>query len=345
MSRRPETRERLNQSSTRATDALRERVRAAFKDRTGPVAFATYSALRFVAFLFHIFPIDRNLETARLFGRIWWRIDRKTRERARVHLRESYGEEMSEQEVDRIALASMQQLVMLAVESMFTPRLVNEWTWARYVRMGEFSETLQVLLKGRGALLVTGHYGNWELTGHLLSLYGFEVVAIMRPLDNAYINGYVVRTRRAAGLELLDKKGAMQKAEGILHRGGALGFIADQDAGRKGMFVDFFGRKASTYKSIGLLAMSAEVPIIVGYARRISPRFRYELGVERIIHPHEWKDRDDPLEWITQEYTSAIEDFVRRDPAQYLWAHRRWKSRPRSERIQAGAKQSASASP
>jgi KDO2-lipid IV(A) lauroyltransferase len=77
--------------------------------------------------------------------------------------------------------------------------------------------------------------------------------------------------------------------------------------------------------------MAAEVPIIVGYARRISDRLRYELGVERIIYPDEWRDREDPLRWITQEYTSAIERFVRRDPEQYLWIHRRWKSRPRGE--------------
>ena len=102
--------------------------------------------------------------------------------------------------------------------------------------------------------------------------------------------------------------------------------------GRKGLFVDFFGVQASTYKSIGLLAMQAEAPIIVGCARRIGDRFRYELKVERVIQPDEWRDRDDPLHWLTQEYTSALERAVRRDPTQYLWLHRRWKSRPKSER-------------
>ncbi len=99
------------------------------------------------------------------------------------------------------------------------------------------------------------------------------------------------------------------------------------------MFVDFFGRKASTYKSIGLLAMEHEVPIIVGCARRTDVGYQYELCVNRIIRPEEWRDRDDPLMWITQEYSRAMEEFIRVAPEQYLWIHRRWKSRPKEERL------------
>ncbi|MHC4536804.1 MAG: LpxL/LpxP family acyltransferase [Planctomycetota bacterium] len=97
------------------------------------------------------------------------------------------------------------------------------------------------------------------------------------------------------------------------------------------MFVDFFGRRASTYKSIGLIAITNNIPIAVGYSRRIGNRFYFELGVTRIIFPHEWADKDDPLFWVTAEYTTAIEQFVREDPTQYWWLHRRWKHRPREE--------------
>jgi KDO2-lipid IV(A) lauroyltransferase len=117
----------------------------------------------------------------------------------------------------------------------------------------------------------------------------------------------------------------------VLESGAGLCFIADQNAGSKGLFVDFFGRQASTYKSIGLLAIHHEVPIIVGCARRLSDRFDYEIVVNRVIHPSEWTGRDDELMWITQEYTRAIEEFIRVDPSQYLWVHRRWKTRPKDE--------------
>ncbi len=300
------------------------------KRTPGLIMWFQYAAFRAAVFVFHMFPVDLNLRTARLIGLVWWRLIPRHRERARDHLRLAFGSALSEREIDRLALKSMQQLAMLAVEMMFTPRLVNEWTWARYLRAEDFREALELLIGGRGVILVTGHFGNWELSGQMLAVFGFEVVALMRPLDNVYLNRYLVRARETAGLRLLDKKGASEEAEAILRRGGAVGFIADQNAGRKGMFVDFFGQPASTYKSIGLLAMATESPIVVGYARRISPRLRYELGVERIIYPREWQDQDDPLRWITQEYTAAIERFVRRDPGQYLWIHRRWKSKPRN---------------
>ena len=133
------------------------------------------------------------------------------------------------------------------------------------------------------------------------------------------------------GQQILDKKGAAQYMEKIISSGATLCFIADQDAGRKGIFVDFFGRKASTYKSIGLIAVTNNIPIVVGCSRRIDNLFRFEIEVNRIIVPEEWADKDKPLEWITAEYTKAIEEFIREDPSQYWWLHRRWKHRPKNE--------------
>ena len=218
---------------------------------------------------------------------------------------------------------------MYAVEFLTGFECLNEWSWPRYIVLRDLRGLFRLLLDKRGAILLTGHYGNFELTAYMLAAIGFDVVAVMRPLDNAFFNDYVVRTRTRRGLQLLDKFGVTAEAEDILRRGGALGFVADQDAGRKGVFVDFFGRPASTYKSIALLAMECDVPIVIGFARRVGARFRYEVGVERIIQPDEWKHRADPLGWITQEYSAAIEATVRQCPEQYLWIHRRWKTVPR----------------
>ncbi len=155
----------------------------------------------------------------------------------------------------------------------------------------------------------------------------------MRPLDNPYMNKYLVEIRERHGLRLLYKKGASASMEEEIQKGAALGFIADQDAGKKGLFVDFFGRKASTYKSIGLVAIELNVPIIIGCARRTSwDRFHYEIEAEDIIYPEDWQDKDDELLYITQRFTQAIENMLRKDPTQYLWLHRRWKTRPKEER-------------
>ena len=181
-------------------------------------------------------------------------------------------------------------------------------------------------------MLVTAHYANFEIVGYLLSLFGFNIYSIARPLDNRFINRYLYGVRRRVGQKIIDKKGAAELMEKLISSGATLCFIADQDAGRKGVFVDFFGRKASTYKSIGLLAITGNIPIGIGCSRRIGNRFFFEISVNRIIFPHEWADKDDPLKWVTAEYTKAIEQFVREDPTQYWWLHRRWKHRPRGER-------------
>lgn len=291
-----------------------------------------YLVLRLAAMVFQIFPVDWNLATARMMVHLWCRIMPRHLNRAKEHLRLACGSEMTPEEIDRVAFLSLEQMSMMAMECLFTPRLVSELTWHRYIRLKGIDKALDRLLQGQGAILVTGHYGSWELVGFTLAALGFPLTAVMRPLDNPYLNDFLLDIRAKRGLQLLYKKGASQSAGDVLESGGLLGFIADQNAGRKGEFVDFFGQKASTYKSIGLLAMQHNVPILVGYARRLSGRFEYEVGCNRIIEPHEWAGRPDELHWITQEYTSAIEAFVREAPEQYLWIHRRWKTRPKDEK-------------
>jgi KDO2-lipid IV(A) lauroyltransferase len=261
---------------------------------------------------------------------------REHRNRAEQHIRRAFPD-LNDRQVSALALASMQQIAKLAVEVLLSPRLVTLGTWARYLRLAKLDEAIRALLGRRGCIMLTGHYGNWELLGFGLATLGFEITAVMRPFDNEYLNHYLLDRRERSGLKLLYKKGATRSAPEIIEAGGALCFIADQNAGKKGLFVDFFGRQASTYKSIGLLAMEYHVPIVVGCARRIGRGFHYEISVNRVITPEEWKDQDDELRWITQEYTRAIEEFVRVAPEQYLWIHRRWKSRPKGEAAAAAA--------
>ncbi|HMB06627.1 MAG TPA: lysophospholipid acyltransferase family protein, partial [Isosphaeraceae bacterium] len=100
-------------------------------------------------------------------------------------------------------------------------------------------------------------------------------------------------------------------------------------AGQNGLYVEFFGRPASTHKAIALLAIEHKAPVVVGYARRIGPGFRYEVGCPEIIEPSEWTGTADDVRLLTQRYTSALETIIRRDPDQYLWLHRRWKHQPK----------------
>lgn len=289
-------------------------------------AYLFYLAIRVVFAVMQVFPIEWNLVTARLLAKVWAVVLPRHRQRALAHLSAAYGGELSNRQLSALADECLAGVTMFAVEAVCLPRVMNALTWSRYIQLNNFDEALKLILGGKGVILVTGHYGSFELLGHLLACLGFKTTAVMRPLDNRYLNRFIVDSRRTHGLTLLDKKGATQDAETILRDGKLLGFIGDQDAGRKGVFVEFFGQPASTYKSIGLLALTTGCPIVVGYARRLGHRARYEIGVERIIHSQEWESQADPLTWITQTYTSAIEAFVRAAPEQYLWIHQRWKS-------------------
>jgi Kdo2-lipid IVA lauroyltransferase/acyltransferase len=292
-----------------------------------------YLALRLWVVIIGCFPIEMNLRTARLMGRIWWALKRNHRDRAMDNLRPALGDRCSETQLRRIARLSFEHFAQLyLVELAMTPRMVTEWSWARHVELDHLGPALQQLLASRGTILLTGHFGNYELLGYTICRLGIPLTAVMRPVDNPLISHYLEASRAAGGLSLLHKKGVTAVAGDVIDRGGALCFIADQDAGRKGLFVDFFGRRASTYKSIGLLAMQKRVPVVIGYAARIRRGFHYRIAVERIIQPAEWESQDDPLRWITQTYTSALEAAVRRWPEQYLWVHRRWKHRPKEER-------------
>lgn len=301
------------------------------RPRNAFVDYLQYLGLRLVSMGLHCFPVNRNLKTAKLLGDFIYFIDRKHRERAIGNLKRSFPR-LSECEVRTLARRSMQTLFMFFVEVLFTTRLIRIDTWTEYVRLENFHTVLDMLLRQRhGLIMLTGHYGNFEISNYVLSTLGFETSAIGRPLDNPYVNGWLMAVRERQGSKIISKKGATDEVTGVLESRGVVGFVADQNAGSKGIFVDFFGRKASTYKSIGLLAMEYEVPVVIGYARRVNDEFQFVVGVQEIIWPDDWKNQDHPLRYITQRYSKAIEDFVSADPGQYWWVHRRWKFRPKGE--------------
>jgi KDO2-lipid IV(A) lauroyltransferase len=289
-----------------------------------------YLALRVLVFFLYMFDIETNLNFACFLGRLLWKHYHRGRRRALENLRTSFPEK-SEHWLRETGQRSFEHIAMLAIDVLFTPRLVKKYNWRDYSRYKNTERAKWLMQEGRGLLMVAAHYSNFEIIGYLMGLFGFNIYSIARPLDNKFISDYLYGVRKRAGQRIIDKKGAAELMEKITSNGATLCFIADQDAGRKGIFVDFFGRKASTYKSIGLLAITYNVPIVVGYRRRIDNRFFFEIGVNRIIFPEEWADKDNQLEWITAEYTKAIEEFVREDPSQYWWLHRRWKHRPKEE--------------
>jgi KDO2-lipid IV(A) lauroyltransferase len=301
------------------------------RTRNKTLDLLTLLGLRIFEMFLHMFPVETNYKTARMIGDLMYYFDRRHRTRAIEHLRRSFPD-WTEKRLRRVARESLRHMMYLPVEMLFTTRKVTPETWRNHIRIVNMAESLRLLLEQQtGLIFLTGHFGNWEVVGYTMAALGFPNTAVARTLDNPYLNEHVLGIRQARGMTILDKRNVSMEIPELLEHKGVACFIADQDAGRKGCFVEFFGRKASTYKSIALLAMQHRTPVVVGFGRRLARPFQFEIGIERIIQPEEWDAQDDPLTWITQEYTAALEAVVRRDPAQYLWTHRRWKHRPRGE--------------
>jgi Kdo2-lipid IVA lauroyltransferase/acyltransferase len=308
------------------------KIRVKKKKKPHPIVdYFFYLLMRIAAIFVQIPSPDTSVRIARQSGSLLYLIYHRGRRRAVENLQLSFPGKDSGW-LEHTAKRSFEHIAMLAFDVLRTSRLIRPSTWRRYIEFGNMSEPLRLILQGRGVIMVTGHYGNFEILGYAMATFGLESFSIARPIDNPYINDYLLGVRQKNGQTIIDKKGATDMMLDILKSGATLSFIADQNAGRKGVFVDFFGRKASTYKSIGLLAMEYNLPIVVGYCRRLNDRYRFRIGMTRIIKPSDWHDKPDPLKWITAEYTAAIEQFVREDPEQYWWLHRRWKSRPPEER-------------
>jgi KDO2-lipid IV(A) lauroyltransferase len=179
---------------------------------------------------------------------------------------------------------------------------------------------------GRGVVMVSGHFGNWELAGSALAAFGFPVDAVWQRLKNRQLSRFVEETRERLGMGLIERSGAWDKLTGSLAAGRVVAFVADQDARTQGVFVDFFGRPASTHRAPALLALRVGAPFFVGGAQRIGPR-RYRAWVVRLDPPQGLEIKDQVRE-LTRMWVSELERRIRVSPAQYFWHHKRWKTVP-----------------
>jgi Kdo2-lipid IVA lauroyltransferase/acyltransferase len=302
-----------------------------------------YLAIRGAIAAAGVVSVNDAVRSARALGRTFASFEPKRVRRAMDALLVAFPNMPEDQRHD-YALLAYEHLFTLGIEMAFTPRLITPDSWSDRVRMGALDAAVRELVKSRPCVMITGHCGNWELLGYTMALIGFPMYALYRPLDLKPLDTWLRSTRERQGLVLLDKFGAAERMPEIMHRNALAAFIADQNAGDRGLFVPFFGRLASTYKSIGLLAIQYNAPIICGQARRLTHHrdpvhsggwngdaFHYSLDTVDVIMPEDWIGQPDPLFYVSARYRRALEDMVRRAPEQNLWLHRYWKSRPRHE--------------
>jgi Kdo2-lipid IVA lauroyltransferase/acyltransferase len=185
---------------------------------------------------------------------------------------------------------------------------------------------------GRGVILFTGHVGAWELSSFALSLFGHPLSFLVRRIDNPKIETLIEGRRTRLGNRTIDKRSAAREMLQILQTGGTLGILVDLNTlDREGIFVDFFDVQASTTFMLAKLALRTEAAVLPVFAPWDQQRKRFLLKVDEPLSFERSGDDDEDVQRLTQLFTNVVEKYVRRYPDQWLWIHRRWKTRPPGE--------------
>lgn len=295
--------------------------------KRSPIAdYLVYLAVRVLVCLIQSLSFDAGCQLAKGLAWLVYKIDKRHRLVAIENLQKSFPGKYSDSEIDRIVRNVYAHFCTILVEIMHLPRRLHLHNYKRSIVLREPAKIADVLLSGRPVLFVTGHFGNWEMGGYVIGMFGFKAHAIARPLDNPYLDDFLRSFRERTGQKLLAKHGDFANMRKVLETGGLLATLADQDAGQRGLFVDFFGRPASTHKAVAILALEHKVPMVVCGTPRMGDKYHF-LAID-IIFPEDYENSPDPVRAITQRFTAGLEAMVRESPEQYFWVHRRWKHAP-----------------
>ncbi len=178
--------------------------------------------------------------------------------------------------------------------------------------------------KGAGVIIITGHCGNWELNALALSAKLTKINVVAREVDNPYLNRVVERTRKRYGNSVIYKKGALKKILMSLKNDEVVGILMDQSVlSSEGVMADFLGRKDYTMKTPAIIARKTGSPVVPLFIRRVKDGHVIDIG-EPIV-PDGSEDGDAAVFNDTVHFSASIEDYIRKNPSEWLWIHKRWK--------------------
>jgi KDO2-lipid IV(A) lauroyltransferase len=195
-----------------------------------------------------------------------------------------------------------------------------------------FENFERALARGKGVLFLTGHLGAWELSAFAHSLYGYPLNIVMRPLDNPYIDRLAREYRTMHGNKAVDKDFA-RGLIAALRKGETVGVLMDTNMiASQGVFVDFFGIKACTASGAARVALKTDAAVVPGFTIWDPVLQKYRLRFDPAVELVRTENHDADVVANTAKFTKVIEDYVRKYPDQWLWVHRRWKTRPQGEK-------------
>jgi len=295
-----------------------------------------YVALRAFAAAAAFLPLPVAYFLANRVGDAVHLVDGRHRRIARANLRERYrdadGRALTEAEVRRVARDSFRHLALCAVEIIRLPRETQRRGLRDIVQLSGLEHMTAALAAGKGVVLATAHMGNWEVMGAMCRELGAPFTTVYRPLDNPLLDRWIRGTRASVGQTMVPKWGATRLLLKSLRGGGLVVLLVDQDARGHGVFAPFFGAPASTIPTPAEFALRTGAVIVTGMSVRIGPGFRYDARVDPPVEVKDTGDRAADLVRITTDINARIEVFVRQAPEQWLWSHRRWKTKPPASR-------------
>jgi len=289
--------------------------------------FSLYLLVRVLIAVIQALPLSACEKVAELLATLFGRVLRVRGQVVEKNLRIAFPS-MTAAERDAIAWQMWRHLILMIAEIAQTPRKVHETNWKEHSQIVNQEQFVRTLLSGRPLVLISGHFGNFELGGYLMGLFGFPTYTVARELDNPYLDRFVNDFRGRTDQYMLPKKGSGADIQKVLERGGILTLLGDQAAGQRQCWVDFFGKPASTHKAVSVFSLGNRAPTMVSYARRVGKPLHYEVGPTAICDPGDPNFEFGTVPLLAQWYTDHLEQLVRQSPGQYWWLHRRWKGEP-----------------
>jgi KDO2-lipid IV(A) lauroyltransferase len=238
---------------------------------------------------------------------------------------------LSPPEQAKILRGCFRNLARLLVEFTHFPEL-NETNISHFVVHDGLENYLEGLRRGKGVIFMTAHFGSWELSSFAHAVYGYPLKFVVRPIDNPCVEKLISRYRTFSGNIPIQRRSAARDILKALRQNESVGILFDQNTTRsEGVFAEFFGLTAATTPSIALFALRTGAAVVPGFLIWDESLQKHRLRLDPPVELIETGDLERYVLENTKHFNKILEGYVRKYPDQWLWIHRRWKTRPEGE--------------
>lgn len=289
-----------------------------------------YHLVRIVGIIVQALPQSVAIFVGRLFGDIFYHVIKIRKDRAFQNLKASFGSEKSDKELKRILKDNYRHFGIMLIEFARFPNM-NRDSLLQKITVVDEPTIREAFSHDSGILFLSGHFGNWEILAAYLASCGRPLHAVFKEQKNKSIDKIIKEYREKVGLIPIKVKG--EAARGTLRAfklKATVLIVNDQDAGGKGMFVDFFGRPASTSTGPAIIALKTRVPVYCVFCVRRTGS-HYEIFIEKFPDLENLQADDEGINRFLITYNKILEKYIKQYPEQWFWMHRRWKTQKKKQ--------------